>query len=67
MFMSILDKYLVQFIFLLVVEVREVEEAVAVDAEVQEDEDDLDNVLCPVLECESNICWYEICFWMFKK
>ena len=41
------------FSFFLVVEVQE---AVAVGVEVREDVEDLDNVLYPVLECESNIC-----------
>ena len=42
-------------------EVNEVEEAVvlevAVDAEVQEDVEDLVKVLCPIFECEFNICF----------
>ena len=42
-------------------EVPEVEEAVvlevAEDAEDQEDVEDLDKVLCPVFECEFNICF----------
>ena len=49
------------------VEVQEDEEVPAVeeaeDAEDQEDVEDLDiKVLCPVFECEFNIC-----FWIFKK